>query len=193
MAISYRHKHFAAALVVLWLLGAMAWMSRYLQSPSRPFQEDVQVVFEGYEFRAGAQQGYAKVTLRNNTDRSISFPVLRDGESRVAAVISSARKGTDWTASAWDETAKDEVFVQLEAESGGCVRLLIPLKIGADPKRVALLCNGIPESAMMRWKRALASALEGIGFRHSLQILPVDFEREVWCSQELCLPDGKGR
>jgi len=46
---------------------------------------------------------------------------------------------------------------------------------------------------MTRWKRALASVLERIGIRHSLEILPVDFEREVWRSQELCLPDGKGR
>jgi hypothetical protein len=192
-AITHRYRLFAAALIVLGLVGAIAWMSWCHLFPSGVLQADVELVLEGYEFIPGAQHGYAKVTLRNHTDRKILFPALRYNERRVAAVISTTRKGAEWTASTWDETAKDEVFVNLEAEAGGGVRLLIPLKAGAATKRVALLCSGMPESAMMRLKRAFESELGRIGVPNNLQILPDGYGREVWCSQELCLPDGKVR
>jgi|GEM_PF-6039452 len=168
-------------------------MNRYHLIPPGLLQPDVELVLEGYEFDPGSLRGNAKIALRNHTDRKISFPTLRDNERPVAAILSTTRKGAAWTAPAWDETAKDEVFMDREAEPGGSVRLLMPLKAGAAPKRIALLCTGMPESALKRFKRAFGSALERIGIPNRLQILPDGYGQEVWCSQELCLPDGKMR
>lgn len=188
-AATRRNRLIAVAIIVVGLMSAISWLNQCRQFRLGLFQAGVEVGFEGYEFGNEPRQGYAKITLRNNTDRKISFPVLRDDENRVAAVISSVRSGAEWTAPAWDETAKDGVFVQRETEAGGAVQLRVPLKAGAAPKRIALLCSGVPEGAIMRWKRTVGSAMARLGVPHGLQILPVDFEQEIWCDQELSLPE----
>ena len=86
-AVNRQRRILAAMLVTVVLLCVMARMSQRRLLSFGLGQKGVQVVFDGHEFRQGAGEGYATVTLLNNTDRTISFPVLRDRERRVAAVL----------------------------------------------------------------------------------------------------------
>jgi hypothetical protein len=172
--------------IVLLLVAVCALLAWGIWRIPEPRTVSLELV--GYKRWGADSTIYAELRLNNKTRSVIQYPIVPEGDrpSQVP-IICREKMPQGWSKEKWDGEAKGWTFTHRDLSPGQSFTFITPVRPGAPPKQVGVLCEIPPDVESSRLKRMLEFWLART--RAALRIPHRQLPRgQVWCPTDIAPP-----